>query len=357
MKLIWVLVLLAAGTTARAIDPNNPSFQAMRSLSSISAELYLRDGPEILASVYSAANDVSRGSEQMTVCSAEKALDFYIINNRLSPKYLTTLAYLKARSSMETSYSEALKRHGSAFEICIMPVDQATNLGQFIWRTREADGSRVVCQFPLLWVKRSALYLGTRPILDVSGQNQILVEDQFSEYWQAALDWYNCSRPLKVIDQMLAQTGDTDIVLNGLMFLKRHGDREVLQDRLESLLVSTNRQVVFHAINELAAIPNERAVAAIGKMVDRSEVSREQIAQALGKTGQPGAVKHLERVLGQKLQWLAPKDKVFIRLAVAKALASIPTKEAREVLERLVGDTDPGVSAAAKRALGAEPPK
>lgn len=359
MKRIIILALLAMRLIALASDPNGPSSQAMRTLSRIGTfmDLYMDPRGPTVANVYQLATNVINPSGQPQVVSAEKVLDRERFGEWVSPNVLLTPAYLKVNSALGMSFAEALKRHGSAFEICVLPVNQATNLAGFFWRTRDADNSRVVCRFPLMWVKRPELYDGNRPNLDIEGRKQMLRDEQFTIYWQAALDWYNRSRPLEVIDRMLAQSSDADSVLNGLMLLHRHPDKKVLQGRLEGLARSTNHVVVFHVIDELAEFKNERAVESIGAMIANPDQSRMHIARALGRTGQPKAVKPLERLLAQPNSRLVSRDRARIRMEIVLALAKIPTEEARDVLRRLSEDSDTDVSAAARRALAAEPPK
>lgn len=358
----WISILLLIGARAVAVaddanDPDNSTRLAMRNLSTISVALELRDGPATLATIYRAASNIVNRGEQPQVFSAEKVLLSDSLPVRILPKYLLTQAYLKANSGLDITLTEALRRYGSAFEICILPITQATNVSDFIWRTQDAAGSPINCRFPMMWVKRPELYGGHRPMVDILGAREMLNDGQFSAYWQAALDWYNRSHPLEAIDQLLARTSDTDGVLNGLTLLKRHPNLESLRERLESLVMSTNRIVVFHVVDELAEFKDERGVETIGKMIDNPDQSRMHIARALGRTGQPKAVKHLERLLAQPHPRLAARDRARIRMEIVLALAKIPSEEARGVLRSLSEDSDTDVSAAARRALAAEPPK
>lgn len=350
-NLSGVLLLFTLGISARAADPNDPGFQALRNLFGVSAELALplvdkSDNFAALASIYRVASNVGSGSERAQVYSAEKALHNQLLSKQLSPKCLLTLAYLKANSASEGTFGEALKRHGSAFEVCLIPANQAPNLHNFAWRIRGTTGSPIVCRFPFMWAKHPELYHGSRPSLDIFGNRQIIPERQFSPYLQGALDWFNRSRPLEAIDPMLAQTGDEDVLLNGLLLLERHANRSELLDRWERLVTYTNLDVLCHAIDGLGEFKSERAVAALAKAVDKKDVGF-RTARALGETRQAGAVKHLAR--------LADHEQFIIRLEVVIALAKIPTIEARDLLGKLARDKNPTVSGEAKQVLAASP--
>ena len=313
--------------------------------------------------VYRTYDGGTNRNEQAKVISAEKVLLADPGRNYITPILLFTSAYLSSECGIKgglrsvTNWGEPLRHHGSAFEVCIVPANQATNLDAFRWYTKSASGSQTWCAFPFIWVKHPELYGGTRPLRDVTGAAARLPEREFTNYLQGALDWFNQSRPLKAIDQMIEQTGDADTQLNGLLLLKRHPDQEMVINRLEGLVMSTNSFIVGHVVMWLAALKSERSLIALGKAVDNKLVHRRLLAFALGMSGHAAAVKHLEKLFAQDHPQMPRSEQTKIRLEIVTAATKIPTTEAQDFLAKLAGNKDPLVSSAAKQALDVKPHK
>ena len=337
-----------------------PETDARRSLGQLMAYLPASGERELqlFHRMYRVGNRITGDREHPRVLSAEMVLgveDFHT-HGPVLPKMLLTQDYFRVNARWRSTGAEVLQRSGSAFEIFVLPAERATNLDieSFLWSTRDYRGSRTWKHFPVMWTKCPELYHGNRVVLDVSGNRDALPEAEFAVYLQAAQDWFDDSRPLAAIDQMLAQTDKEDVVFNGLMLLKRRQEPLLLQERLERLAGSGNLQIAFRAVQDLGEFKNERAVAAIART---PEVSRTSIVEALGKTGQPGAVKHLERLLFQYRERGNSRDEIRFPLEIIAALARIPTPESRELLGKLEKDSLSSVSEAAKAALKTISPK
>ncbi len=310
---------------------------------------------EALLGVYRAAKEVTGSSDQAVVLSAEKVLYQKAFRDRIVLKFLMTIAYVRANSfwPFGDSYQRVLQKHGSAYEILVIPPDRAAEVHAFVWRIPERN---IACGFPFMWAKRPELYQGTRPSRDVRGWQARLSDSEFTAYLQTSTNWFNGSRNLVEIDQLLVPTGDDATILSGLTMLRRHPDREEAFKRLAHLATFPKPQVSSRAIWELADFKSERAVEAIVKTSELDSVSRRDVLLALGQTGQSAAVKHLEQLLRAPVPQQTSSDSHRqFRLDIISALAKIPAPAARSLLSELATDKDSFVSAAAEREL-AKPP-
>ena len=405
----WRLLALAIGLLALArvvnyANSNNgmsPGGEAAMRLSMTYTWLTMRSPGEReagLNKVYEAATNVTASSERAQIVSAEKVLLQECFRDVILPNFLFTFAYGRAEGfsrflSRPDQFVAELKRRGSAFEILVVPPSEVSNLQSFVWAHRRNSQQVDYYGFPFMWAKRPEIYAGTRPGRDVRGGSTAMPTAQFDEYLRAALDWFHRKVALETIDQMLAQTGNVVVFDNGLaslrripdreavltrleglmtstntraahsatqilmVELKKNPDREVLLTRLEGLVTSTNRGVLYCVTDELGEFKNDRAVAAIGGLVERPDFSRMAVARALGKTGQADAVKYLERLLPAYRDRGNNANEIQLRLEIIAALARIPTPESRELLGKLEKDSLSSVSEAATAALKTVSPK
>ena len=404
----WRLLALAIGLLALArvvnyANSNNgmsPGGEAAMRLSMTYTWLTMHAPGEReaeLNKVYEAATNVTASSERAQIVSAEKVLLQECFRDVILPKFLFTFAYGRAAGfsrffTRPDQFVAELKRRGSAFEILVVPPSEVSNLQSFVWAHRQNSQQVDYHGFPFMWAKRPEIYAGTRPSRDVRGGSTAMPAAQFDEYLRVAQAWFDRSHSPEEINLMLARTDDEVAVANGLMLLKRHSqgeipparleslmtatnlvvagraageliaqlqrnpDREFVLTRLEELVSSTNRTLVFLAIRELAQFKNERAVAAIGGLAGKPGSSRRFIARGLGSTGVPGAVKYFDKLM---LPYRGGNnhDEVEIRLEIVSALAKIPTPESRELLGKLEKDSLSSVSEAAAAALKTVSPK
>ena len=311
---------------------------------------------EALLKVYRAASEVTGGSDQAVVLSAEKVLYQEAFRDSILLKFLMTIAYVRANTFWHSrdGYQKVLQKHGSAYEILVIPPDRAAEVSTFSWWIPE----RGAFGFPFMWAKRPDLYQGIRPSRDVRGGAAQMKDWEFTAYLQAATNWFNGSRTLAEIDPMLVPTGDEATIFNGLTLLRRHPDREAAFERLALLATSPKPRISSRVIWELAEFKNERAVEAIARTLALGSGSRWAVIRALGQTGHPAAVKHLEEMVRAPVPKQTSNDSYrrFL-LDIISALAKIPSPEARELLSELAADKDSSVSAAAKTALAGAPIK